>query len=106
MAEKQSNLIITISEHCRRLLHTTFNQAKSNKKEENSYGIFLYTCVPVMGIHLEIVGDLSLEECLRAPQRLIARKGTAKVIVFENDSQFKLAKSTARYKNITTNVNC
>ena len=83
-------MITSISEHWLRLLQTNFDQAKSYKKEEKGMGYF-YLLAFLWWAYL------SREECLQASQRLIARKGAAMMVILENASQFKLAKSTANF---------
>ena len=44
-------------------------------------------------IHLEIVADISADECLLVLRRFIARRGTPREIILDNAPQFKLTKS-------------
>lgn len=50
----------------------------------------LYTCLAIRAIHLEIVNDMTADECLLALRRFIAAKGIPTMIVSDNALQFKL----------------
>lgn len=52
--------------------------------------VCLFTCLTIRAIHLEVVKDLSAEECLLAIRRLVAVRGLPILIVSDNASQFKL----------------
>ncbi|XP_061724856.1 uncharacterized protein LOC133530807 [Cydia pomonella] len=52
--------------------------------------ICLYTCLAVRAIHMEVVKDLTAEECLLAMRRFISTRGRPELIVSDNALQFKL----------------
>ncbi|XP_063634857.1 uncharacterized protein LOC134805492 [Cydia splendana] len=52
--------------------------------------ICLYTCLAVRAIHMEVVKDLTAEECLLAMRRFISTRGKPELIVSDNALQFKL----------------
>ncbi|XP_061727618.1 uncharacterized protein LOC133532788 [Cydia pomonella] len=52
--------------------------------------ICLFTCLVIRAIHLEIVKDMSAEECLLAFRRFMATRGVPTLIVTDNALQFKL----------------
>ena len=56
--------------------------------------IFLFTCVAVRVVHLEVADDMTGEQFLMALRRFISRRGTPKEIILDNAPQFKLAKTT------------
>lgn len=52
--------------------------------------IALFTCLAIRAIHLEVVNDLTAEQCLLGLKRFIAVRGKPNLIVSDNASQFKL----------------
>ena len=50
--------------------------------------IFLYTCATTRGIYLDLVPDCSSSTCIRGLKRFISNRGTPKLIVSDNGSQF------------------
>ena len=56
--------------------------------------IFLFTCVAVRVVHLEVADDMTGEQFLMALRRFISRRGAPKEIILDNAPQFKLAKTT------------
>lgn len=52
--------------------------------------VCLFTCLTIRAVHMEIVKDLSAEECLLAIRRFIAVRGLPQLIVSDNATQFKL----------------
>lgn len=52
--------------------------------------VCLYTCLAIRAIHLEIVHDLTAEECLLALRRFTANRGVPKKIISDNALYFKL----------------
>ncbi|XP_063538069.1 uncharacterized protein LOC134747373 [Cydia strobilella] len=52
--------------------------------------ICLYTCLAVRAIHMEVVKDLTAEECLLAMRRFISTRGRPELIISDNALQFKL----------------
>lgn len=52
--------------------------------------ICLFTCLAVRAIHMEVVNDLSAEECLLAIRRFVAVRGLPQAIISDNATQFKL----------------
>lgn len=52
--------------------------------------VCLFTCLTVRAIHMEVVKDLSAEECVLAIRRFVAVRGLPKLFVSDNASQFKL----------------
>ncbi|XP_048001236.1 uncharacterized protein LOC125238008 isoform X2 [Leguminivora glycinivorella] len=56
----------------------------------NKRWICLYTCLAVRAIHMEVVKDLTAEECLLAMRRFISTRGRPELIVSDNALQFKL----------------
>lgn len=50
----------------------------------------LYTCLAVRAVHLEVVTNLTAEECLLAMRRFIATRGTPEMILSDNATCFKL----------------
>ncbi|XP_059056090.1 uncharacterized protein LOC131849969 [Achroia grisella] len=53
--------------------------------------ISLYTCLAVRAIHMELVKDLTAEECLLGLRRFVSSRGVPKLIISDNALQFKLA---------------
>ena len=51
--------------------------------------VCLFTCLAIRAIHLEIVADCTSVEFLNCLIRFIARRGTPKLIVSDNASQFR-----------------
>ena len=72
------------------LLRSLLCQGKSFKK----ISIFLFTCVAVRVVHLEVADDMTGEQFLMALRRFISRRGAPKEIILDNAPQFKLAKTT------------
>ncbi|XP_063535382.1 uncharacterized protein LOC134745317 [Cydia strobilella] len=62
---------------------------KSDKSQEKRW-VCLFTCLVVRAIHLEIVKDMSTDECSLAFRRFVAARGTPSIIVSDNALQFKL----------------
>lgn len=60
---------------------------KASKKKR---WVCLFTCLAVRAIHLEVVEDLSAEECLLAIRRFVAARGSPTMIVSDNAQNFKL----------------
>ncbi|XP_049884934.1 uncharacterized protein LOC126379949 isoform X2 [Pectinophora gossypiella] len=60
----------------------------SEKKEKR--WVCLFTCLAVRAIHLEVVNDLTAEECLLAVRRFVACRGKPSLIVSDNATQFRL----------------
>lgn len=52
--------------------------------------ICLYTCLVVRAIHLEVVRNLTAEECLLSLRRFIASRGKPSLITSDNALQFRL----------------
>ncbi|XP_063389850.1 uncharacterized protein LOC134675515 [Cydia fagiglandana] len=52
--------------------------------------VCLYTCLAVRAVHMEVVKDLTAEECLLALRRFIASRGKPTMILSDNATQFKL----------------
>lgn len=61
----------------------------NNERSEKRW-ICLYTCLAVRAIHLEIVKDLTAEECTLALRRFIAARTLPQPIISDNATQFKL----------------
>ena len=57
-------------------------------------GVCLFTCLAVRAVHLELAGNMSTKQFLLCLCRLIGRHSQPTTILFDNASQFKLAKST------------
>lgn len=55
--------------------------------------ICLFTCMAVRAVHLEMVTDMTAEQFLLCFRRFIARRGTPALILSDNATQFKLAKT-------------
>lgn len=55
--------------------------------------ICLFTCLAVRAIHMEVVNDLSAEECVLAIRRFVAVRGMPQAIISDNATQFKLTSS-------------
>ena len=72
------------------LVRSLLCQGKSFKK----VSIFLFTCVAVRAVHLEVADGMTGEQFLMALRRFISRRGTPKEIILDNAPQFKLAKTT------------
>lgn len=53
--------------------------------------ICLFTCLSVRAIHMEVVQDLTADECVLAIRRFVATRGLPHVIISDNALQFKLA---------------
>lgn len=67
--------------------------------------ICLFTCLVIRAIHLEVVRDLTTNECLMAFKRFIATRGTPTLILTDNASQFRLLKEVlTKDGNFTTNI--
>lgn len=52
--------------------------------------VCLFTCLAVRAIHMEIVRDLTAEECLLALRRIVASRGLPYMVVSDNALYFKL----------------
>lgn len=52
--------------------------------------VCLFTCLTIRAIHMEVVRDLSSEECLLAIRRFVAVRGLPQLIISDNATQFKL----------------
>lgn len=52
--------------------------------------ICLFTCLAIRAVHLEVVNDLTAEECLLALRRCIASRGLIKKIISDNALYFRL----------------
>lgn len=52
--------------------------------------ICLYTCLVVRAIHMEVVKNLTADECLLSLRRFIATRGVPTLIVSDNALQFRL----------------
>ncbi|XP_048006827.1 uncharacterized protein LOC125242157 [Leguminivora glycinivorella] len=61
----------------------------TNLQKEKRW-VCLFTCLAVRAVHMEIVKDLTAEECLLALRRFIASRGKPKMILSDNAPQFKL----------------
>ncbi|XP_061717738.1 uncharacterized protein LOC133525496 [Cydia pomonella] len=64
---------------------TVRNDGSSDKR-----WVCLYTCLAVRAIHMEVVQDLTSEECLLALRRFVAARGLPKLIISDNATTFKL----------------
>ena len=66
--------------------------------------IYLFTCITVRAIHLEVVDDMTAEQFLMALRRFISRRGTPEEIILDNAPQFKLTKTTVdkAWKSVIT----
>lgn len=62
----------------------------NNGKEKR--WVCLLTCLAVRAIHLEVVDNLTADECLLALRRFIATRGLPQLIVSDNAQTFKLTK--------------
>ena len=56
-------------------------------------GIYLFTCLAVRMVHLELVRGLSAKQFLDFLRRYIARRGRPEMIISDNAPQFKLVKT-------------
>ncbi|XP_047993810.1 uncharacterized protein LOC125232218 [Leguminivora glycinivorella] len=63
--------------------------------------ICLFTCLVVRAIHLELVKDMTAEECLLAFRRFMATRGVPTLIVTDNALQFKLLSELMTTKSLT-----
>lgn len=59
-----------------------------SKSEKRWVGLF--TCLAVRAIHMEVVKDLSAEECVLALRRFVSTRGLPHYIISDNALQFKL----------------
>ncbi|XP_061728903.1 uncharacterized protein LOC133533851 [Cydia pomonella] len=67
--------------------------------------ICLFTCLVIRAIHLEVVKDLTTNECLMAFRRFIATRGAPTLIISDNASQFKLlGEVLSEERNFITNI--
>lgn len=57
----------------------------------NKVWICLLTCLVTRAIHLELMSNMSSEECLMGFRRIIAFRGTPIKIISDNAQHFKLA---------------
>ncbi|XP_036346189.1 uncharacterized protein LOC118755464 [Rhagoletis pomonella] len=53
--------------------------------------IMLFTCAAIRAVHLELVADMTVNSCIEALRRFIARRGTPKIIISDNARTFKRA---------------
>ncbi|XP_037942560.1 uncharacterized protein LOC119675433 [Teleopsis dalmanni] len=60
-----------------------------NKNDFKKAYIMLFTCAATRGIHLELVADLTVESCINALRKFIARRGTPSIIISDNAKTFK-----------------
>ena len=61
----------------------------THTKERKEVWVCLFTYIVVRAIHLEVVGDISVEEFLQALRKFISRRETPKEIILDNASKFK-----------------
>ncbi|XP_052739788.1 uncharacterized protein LOC128198408 [Bicyclus anynana] len=52
--------------------------------------VCLFTCLTIRAIHMEVVTDLTAQECLLAIRRFVAVRGLPQLILSDNATQFKL----------------
>lgn len=62
--------------------------------------ISLFTCLVIRAIHLEVVKDMSTEECSLAFRRFIASKGIPELILSDNALQFRLLSEILTAKGV------
>ncbi|CAG4966032.1 unnamed protein product [Parnassius apollo] len=62
----------------------------NDRKEKHKMWICIYTCLVTRAIHLEVVQDLTTEQCALALRRFFAARGISKLILSDNASQYKL----------------
>ncbi|XP_053378167.1 uncharacterized protein LOC128547996 [Mercenaria mercenaria] len=55
--------------------------------------VCLFTCLVTRAVHLEVVLDISTEECLMCLRRFISQRGTPVQLISDNGSHFKAASS-------------
>ncbi|XP_037931689.1 uncharacterized protein LOC119666483 [Teleopsis dalmanni] len=60
-----------------------------NKNDFKKAYIMLFTCAATRGIHLELVADLTVESCINALRKFIARRGTPSINISDNAKTFK-----------------
>ncbi|XP_037930940.1 uncharacterized protein LOC119665767 [Teleopsis dalmanni] len=60
-----------------------------NKNDFKKAYIMLFTCAATRGIHLELAADLTVESCINALRKFIARRGTPSIIISDNAKIFK-----------------
>lgn len=65
--------------------------------------VSLYTCLAVRAIHMEVVADLTAEECLLALRRFVASRGVPETISSDNALQFKLTADVLTSQYCVTN---
>ena len=65
-----------------------------NGENQKKVWIFLFTCIAVHAVHLEVVEDMTAEHFLKAFPRFIARRGKPNKIISDNATAFKAAKNT------------
>ncbi|MCP3663277.1 MAG: DDE-type integrase/transposase/recombinase [Gammaproteobacteria bacterium] len=63
---------------------------RGREEESRKIWICLFTCMATRAIHLEVVHDMTANQFLDAVRRFVAYKGTPKLIISDNASQFKL----------------
>lgn len=80
-----------------------FGPLKVNEGSTEKRWICLFTCLAVRAIHMEVVKDLSAEECVMAIRRFVAVRGLPQVIVSDNATQFKLTSEVLTSNYCITN---
>lgn len=71
---------------------------------ERKVWVCLFTCFTVRAIHLDLVKDMSTEEFLLCLHHFIARCGASRVILLDNEQQFKATKTVLEkaWRNVMT----
>ncbi|XP_030386878.1 uncharacterized protein LOC115633562 [Scaptodrosophila lebanonensis] len=68
-------------------LYIATEEGPSNRKVY----IMLFTCAAIRGVHLELVADMTVESCIGALRKFVARRGPVKTIISDNAKTFKRA---------------
>jgi len=55
--------------------------------------IYLYTCLTIRAVHLELIRGLSAQQFLDCLKRFVARRGRPLLIISDNAPQFRLVKT-------------
>ncbi len=66
----------------------------SNSETTTKVWVCLFTCVAIRAVHLELISDMSTDQFLSCFRRFVSRYGKPEMLISDNATQLKLAKST------------
>lgn len=77
---------------CKPFTHTGVDcfgplEVKCGRGKQKRYGI-IFTCLTYRAIHLELINDMSTDECLSAIRRLVTHRGKVQLLYSDNGKNF------------------